>query len=136
MPTRTTGHFTCADWKERTLGPDGTSPKLAGASVTNAFAGGITADGTTCEYTIVYVTEKTGTYTGMERLAGSLDGHRGTFVLEERGFFDADGVVHCTFDVVPGSGSGALDGLRGTGGFTAEPGEPSVPYTFDYELGG
>ncbi|WP_409471276.1 DUF3224 domain-containing protein [Streptomyces sp. HC307] len=134
MPVQTSGHFTFANWEERTLTPSEVSPKLAHATVTNAFSGGIEATDTTCEYTIVYVTEKTGTFTGMEVLAGRLDGREGTFVAEERGSFDADGTVHCTFEIVPGSGTGELDGLRGTGSFTAKHGEPSVPYTFDYDL--
>ncbi|MEU2511618.1 DUF3224 domain-containing protein [Streptomyces syringium] len=135
MPTQTTtGQFSFANWDERPVGPSGASPKLARASVTNTFAGGIEAADTTCEYTIVYLTEKTGTFTGMEILTGSLDGRHGIFVVEERGSFHADGTVHCTFEVVPESGTGELTGLRGTGRFTAEHGEPSVPYTFDYDL--
>ncbi|MFG3509499.1 DUF3224 domain-containing protein [Streptomyces sp. NPDC047821] len=134
MPTRTTGHFTCADWKERALVSDGTSPGLAHASVTNGFTGGIDAPGTTCAYTIAYRADKTGAFTGMELLAGRLDGREGAFVVEERGSFTADGTVHCAFDVVPGSGTGDLTGLRGSGRFTARHGETSVPYTFDYEL--
>ncbi|MEU1820354.1 DUF3224 domain-containing protein [Streptomyces roseifaciens] len=132
--TQTTGHFTFADWKEHDVTPAGTYPKLAHASVTNAFSGGIEATGTTCEYTIVYVTAKTGTFTGMQILSGSLDGRDGTFAVEERGSFGSDGTVHCSFEVVPGSGTGELTGLRGTGGYTAEHGTPSVPYTFAYEL--
>jgi hypothetical protein len=134
MPVRTTGHFTFAHWEESPVGPAGASPGLAHARVTNTFSGGIEATDTTCEYTIVYVTEKTGTFTGMELLAGSLDGRKGTFAVEERGSFGADGTVHCTFEVVPGSGSGELTGLRGTGSFTAAHGEPAVEYTFDYDL--
>ncbi|MFI9235378.1 DUF3224 domain-containing protein [Streptomyces sp. NPDC053079] len=133
-PVQTTGHFTFANWEERSVSPGEASPRLAHASVTNAFSGGIEAADTTCEYTIVYVTEKTGTFTGMELLAGSLDGRKGTFVVEERGSFDDEGTVHCAFEVVPGSGTGELTGLRGTGSFTARHGEPSVPYTFGYDL--
>ncbi|MFG2863160.1 DUF3224 domain-containing protein [Streptomyces sioyaensis] len=107
----------------------------AHAAVVNTFSGGIEAAGTTCEYTLVYVTEKTGTFTGMELLTGRLDGREGTFVVEERGSFEADGTVRCTFEVVPGTGTGELTGLRGTGGFTTTAGEPSVPYAFGYDLG-
>ncbi|MGP4001694.1 DUF3224 domain-containing protein [Streptomyces sp. 8N706] len=134
MPTQTTGRFTFTNWEERAVGPTEASPKLAHASVTNTFSGGIEAADTTCEYTIVYVTEKTGTFTGMEALVGRLDGRKGGFVVEERGSFDDDGTVHCTFEVVSGSGTGDLTGLRGTGSFTTKPGEQSFPYTFDYDL--
>ncbi|MFD7667822.1 DUF3224 domain-containing protein [Streptomyces sp. NPDC059788] len=132
---RATGHFTFADWQERALGPQGTHPRLAHATVTNAFSGGVEAAHTTCEYTIVYVTEKTGTFAGMELLEGSVDGRRGTFAVEERGSFDDVGSVRGTFEVVPGSATGDLAGLRGTGEFVAAHGAPSVPYTFDYDFG-
>ncbi|MCQ4042635.1 DUF3224 domain-containing protein [Streptantibioticus rubrisoli] len=135
MPTQTSGHFTFANWEERAVSSDDVSPKLAHACVTNTFSGGIEAADTTCEYTIAYATEKTGTFTGMEMLTGRLDGRDGAFVVEQRGSFDADGTVRCTFEVVPGTGTADLIGLRGTGSFTARHGEPSVSYTFHYDLG-
>ncbi|MDT0468705.1 DUF3224 domain-containing protein [Streptomyces gibsoniae] len=135
MPAHITGRITSADWKELPAGPAETTPRLARASVTNTFTGGIEADRTTCEYTIVYGTEKTGGFTGMELLAGRLEGREGSFVVEQRGTFAADGTVHCTFEVVPGTGTGELTGLTGTGAFTYAPGESSFPYTFDYDLG-
>jgi hypothetical protein len=132
--TKTTGHFTFADWMEHPVRPAEGSPRLAHASVTNSFTGGIESADTACEYSIVYVTEKTGSFAGMELITGRLDGREGSFALEERGSFAADGTVHCTFEVVPGSGAGELVGLRGSGGFTYRQGEASVPYSFDYDL--
>ncbi|PPS68122.1 MULTISPECIES: DUF3224 domain-containing protein [Streptomyces] len=131
----TTGHFTFADWQERVIGPgEDANPRLAHASVRNTFTGGIEAAGTTCEYAIVYVTEKTGSFSGMELLTGRVDGREGSFAVEERGWFGEDGTVHCTFEVVPGSGSGELTGLTGKGGFTARHGEKAVAYRFAYEV--
>ena len=68
-------------------------------------------------------------------LTGRVDGRAGAFALEERGRFADDGTVHCTFEVVEGSATGELAGLRGTGGFTYRHGETKVPYTFAYEVG-
>ncbi|MGC3001110.1 DUF3224 domain-containing protein [Streptomyces sp. G35A] len=135
MPTtRTTGHFTFADWKENPVTAEDRHPRLAHATVTNAFTGGIEAEATTCDYAIAYLTGTTGTFAGMELVGGRVDGRAGTFVLEERGRFEADGTVHCSFEVVEGSGTGELTGLRGTGGFTYRHGETKVPYTFEYGL--
>ncbi|MEU1084256.1 DUF3224 domain-containing protein [Streptomyces sp. NPDC005908] len=135
MPvTGTTGHFTFADWKENPLSPEDSFPRLAHATVTNAFTGGIEAEATVCDYAIAYGSGTTGTFAGMELVTGRLDGRAGAFVLEERGRFDSDGTVHCTFEVVEGSGTGQLTGLRGTGGFTYRHGETKVPYTFAYEV--
>ncbi|MFF6876765.1 DUF3224 domain-containing protein [Streptomyces sp. NPDC012474] len=131
----TTGHFTSADWQERAIGPgEDATPRLAHASVRNAFTGGIEAAGTICEYTIVYVTAKTGSFSGMELVTGRVEGREGSFAVEERGFFDEEGTVHCTFEVVPGSGSGELTGLAGKGDFTARHGETAVAYRFAYEV--
>ncbi|CAL9460712.1 hypothetical protein SUDANB58_02643 [Streptomyces sp. enrichment culture] len=133
MPgTRTTGHFTFADWKEHPVGPDTTGARLAHASATNTFTGGVEAAGTLCEYSIVYLPDGTGTFAGMELLTGRIDGREGAFALEERGTFDADGTVRCVFEVVAGSGTGELTGLRGSGGFTVRPGEKEVAYEFTY----
>ncbi|CAM5722640.1 DUF3224 domain-containing protein [Streptomyces coeruleorubidus] len=131
----TTGHFTFADWQEHVIGPgEEANPRLAHASVRNTFSGGIEAAGTICEYTIVYVTQKTGSFAGIELITGRLDGREGSFAVEERGWFGEDGAVHCTFEVVRGSGSGELAGLRGKGGFTAHHGETTVAYRFEYEV--
>ena len=136
MPTATTtGHFTFADWKESAVTEEDGLPRLAHATVTNAFSGGIEAEATTCDYAIAYLTGTTGTFAGMELVAGRVDGHSGTFVLEERGRFEPDGTVHCSFEVVEGSGTGELTGLRGTGGFVYRHGETKVAYTFEYHLG-
>ncbi|ARE78075.1 DUF3224 domain-containing protein [Streptomyces sp. NPDC059558] len=135
MPTsvETAGRFTFADWKESPVGAADAVPRLAHAHVTNAFTGGIEAPGTACDYTIAYTGENVGSYSGMELVAGSLDGRKGSFVLEERGTFDAGGTV-CRFEVVPGSGTGDLAGLTGSGGFTYRHGDTSVAYTFSYVL--
>ncbi|MFJ6779192.1 DUF3224 domain-containing protein [Streptomyces yangpuensis] len=132
-PVETSGRFTFADWEETPVGPQGATPRLAHARVTNAFTGGVEAAGTSCAYTIAYNGENTGSYSGMELLAGSVDGRKGSFVLEERGTFDAGGTV-CRFEVVPGSGTGDLVGLTGSGGFTYRHGDTSVAYGFTYAL--
>ncbi|OEV32195.1 hypothetical protein AN219_00350 [Streptomyces nanshensis] len=130
-----TGHFTFSDWEEKQVTSGAEGPRLARASVVNSFSGGVEAVGTACEYSIVYVTETTGTFTGMQVLSGTVGGRKGTFAVAENGSFEADGTLRCTFEVVPGSGTGDLTGLRGTGGFTTRHGEQSVPYSFEYGLG-
>lgn len=135
MPTQITGHFTSSNWEERRITSGEGSPRLAHASVTNTFSGGVEAADTVCEYTIVYVTETTGTFTGMQVLSATVDGRKGAFAVAERGSFEADGTLRCAFDVVPGSGTGDLTGLSGTGSFTTKHGDQSVPYSFEYDPG-
>lgn len=135
MPTtKLTGHFTFADWKESAVTGEDGLPRLAHATVTNAFSGGIEAEATTCDYSIAYLDGGTGTFAGVELVSGRVDGRAGTFVLEERGRFGSDGTVHCAFEVVEGSGTEELTGLRGSGGFTYRHGETKVAYAFEYGL--
>ncbi|MEV4196127.1 DUF3224 domain-containing protein [Streptomyces toxytricini] len=131
---RTTGRFTFADWKEEPVGPEGLVPRLARSTVVNSFTGGIEAPSTVCAYTIAYTGDTTGSYTGVELLSGAVDGREGTFLLREEGTFDAGG-TRCAFEVVPGSGTGGLGGLSGSGSFEYRHGDTSVPYAFAYELG-
>ncbi|MCX5126626.1 DUF3224 domain-containing protein [Streptomyces sp. NBC_00193] len=130
-PTLTPNGFTFKDWEEHPVGPEGVFPRLARATVTNAFTGALTAPATTCAYTVAYTGDSTGTFTGMELVTGTVDGREGAFVLEERGTFDATG-THCSFTVVPGSGTGGLTGLGGSGSFAHRYGDTSVEYAFDY----
>ncbi|MFJ1757214.1 DUF3224 domain-containing protein [Kitasatospora sp. NPDC088134] len=129
------GSISFADWKEDAVAAVEAGPRLARASVANTFTGGIEAARTTCEYTLAYATGDTGAFTGLELVTGSVDGREGSFVLEQHGTFHPDGTIHCTFTVVPGTATGALAGLRGTGEYTCRPGEPSFPYAFRYAYG-
>lgn len=135
MSAQVTGDITYEGWKEEEIGPAGKYPRLARASVTNSFTGGIEAAATSCEYTVVYADEDNGTFTGLELLTGTLDGREGTFVLAEQGTFSADGTVHGTLEVVAGSGTGDLAGLSGTGSFVYRNGQTAFPYRLDYKLG-
>ncbi|MEU6865741.1 DUF3224 domain-containing protein [Streptomyces sp. NPDC046876] len=133
MSISTTGRFTFADWEEQPVGPADSTPRLARSTVVNSFTGGIEAPSTSCAYTITYTGESVGSYTGVELLSGAVDGRTGSFALEQRGTFDAGG-TRCTFEVVPGSGTGELAGLSGSGGFEYRHGDTSVAYVLTYAL--
>ncbi|MEU4998764.1 DUF3224 domain-containing protein [Streptomyces sp. NPDC021622] len=132
--TTTTGAFTFTNWDEKPVAGSDGGARIARAAVTNDFTGAIEATGTSCEYALVYTGEATGAFVGYEFIEGTVDGREGSFVLEQRGTFSADGIT-CTVTVHPGSGSGELAGLAGTGSFTARHGDSTVPYTFTYDIG-
>jgi hypothetical protein len=67
-------------------------------------------------------------YIHVERVVGILDGHSGTFLLACSGMKD-DGT---SFAVVPGSGTGALNGISGTMTIRIRGEEPV--YDFEYTL--
>ncbi|CAM5486512.1 hypothetical protein SALBM135S_05242 [Streptomyces alboniger] len=133
-PTRTTGTFTFIHWDEKPVAGEDGGVRITHAAVSNDFHGGIEAAASSCQYTIAYLGESGGSYVGHELIEGALDGRRGSFVIEQRGSFVADG-IECAFTVLPGSGTGELAGLTGSGTFTAHHGEKSTPYVFGYTLG-
>ena len=56
-------------------------------------------------------------------------------MLQQVGTYEGT-TARATWQVVPGSGTGDLTGLRGEGGYVAEHGQPQAPYTLDYDLDG
>ncbi|KNB52195.1 DUF3224 domain-containing protein [Streptomyces caatingaensis] len=134
--TTVTGTFTYDGWDEEELSRTADGTRLARASVRNTFTGAVEAAGTHCAYTIVYRPDGTGTFTGHQQFEGAVGGRRGSFVVRESGTFDERGTVQGSFEVMEGSGGGALAGLTGSGTFTAEHGVEAVPYRFDHTLPG
>ena len=70
-------------------------------------------------------------YVAIERVAGTLGGRAGSFVLQHHGLMNR-GMPQLTITVVPDSGAGALSGLAGTMAIRIESG--SHFYDFDYAL--
>jgi hypothetical protein len=70
-------------------------------------------------------------YVAIERVVGTLNGRRGTFVLQHSGtMMRGDGKL--TITVVPDSGTGELTGLAGT--MTIEISGGKHSYVFEYSL--
>jgi len=70
-------------------------------------------------------------YVALERLTGTLDGREGSFVLQHSGIMDR-GTARLTITVVPGTGTDALAGLRGTMEIVITDGKHE--YDFEYSL--
>jgi hypothetical protein len=81
-----------------------------------------------------YREDGTASYAGLERIVGRLGERSGSFVLRANGTFE-DGAARTTVQVVDGSGTGELRGLRGTGTAVAASGQPGGTFTLDYDLG-
>src|SRR5512143_3779641 len=71
-------------------------------------------------------------YIAIERVVGTLDGRRGSFVLVHQGLMDR-GAQRLIVTVVPDSGTGELAGLRGTMDIQIVEGQHH--YAFEYRLG-
>ncbi len=79
-----------------------------------------------------YPTADTCHYAGYATLTGTVGGKSGSFILCETGTWK-DGVASSRWEIVEGSGTGDLKGLRGSGSYAAEK-DKSVHYQLTYEL--
>ena len=70
-------------------------------------------------------------YVAIERVSGTLDGRKGSFVLQHNATMDR-GTPTLNISVVPDSGTGELSGLRGQMNIIIAEGKHS--YSFDYTL--
>jgi hypothetical protein len=96
-------------------------PTLTRIHVEERFSGDIEGDGVV-EFLQAGRADGSASFVGIERVTGNVAGRQGTFLLQDAGTVEGN-IVSGDWFVVPGSGTGELDGLRGTGGFRANLGE-------------
>jgi Protein of unknown function (DUF3224) len=96
-------------------------PALVQIHVVEDFSGDIQGEGVAV-FLQTARSEDEASFVGVERVRGRIDDKSGTFVLQDQGTLK-DKVVSGTWFVVPGSGTGELQGLRGEGGFEAKLGQ-------------
>ena len=130
--SKATGTFTVASWDENTYEELATGGKLTKARVAFAFTGDLEGEGA-WDAVMCYGDDGTATFTGFQHTVGKLGGRAGSFVLRSDGIY-SDGEARSTWQVVDGSASGELSGLRGSGSAVAQEG-PNGSFTFEYELG-
>jgi hypothetical protein len=99
--------------------PEG--PALTRIHVEESFSGDMTGDGV-AEFLQAARADGSASFVGIERVTGTVAGRNGTFLLQDAGTV-RDNIVSGDWFVIPGSGTGELAGLRGTGGFRANLGE-------------
>lgn len=132
MTTKATGSYAITGWDEKPYDEDAETPKLTKARFTNAFSGDIEGEGS-AETLMVYPTDTSASFVGLQSVTGSLGGRKGSFVLQSHGTWEG-GVAKAEWFVVPGSATGALAGLTGKGGYTARP-DGNCDVTLDYDFG-
>ncbi|HEY0590704.1 MAG TPA: DUF3224 domain-containing protein [Thermoanaerobaculia bacterium] len=123
--------FTIKSWDETPIGEVQDLPKLTRAAVAKTFTGEIAGEGNV-EYLMMYRSDGSATFVGLERVVGQVGGKKGSFVLQRVGVFE-DGVAKESYSVVPGSGTGELRGLRGEGTSAVGHGAEH-PLALTYEL--
>jgi Protein of unknown function (DUF3224) len=106
--------------------------RLTHAHGVQRFSGDIEGEGSV-EWLMCCLPGGGARFVGMQRIAGSLGGRAGSFLVEATGSHDGSQST-ATWEVIAGSGTGALAGISGKGGFHA-PGGRIVSYHLEYELG-
>ena len=99
--------------------PDDSGITLVETTLQERFSGGLNGDAV-AKHLRVMRRDGTGTFTCVERFVGSLDGRFGSFALTAEGYTDQADVVHGRWQIVPGSGTGELKGVRGFAAFYAK----------------
>jgi Protein of unknown function (DUF3224) len=131
MTQSANARFAITNWDEKAYSEGPELPRLTRASVTKTFTGDIEGEGQV-EYLMMYRSDGSATFVGLERVVGRIGARTGTFVLQRTGVFEG-GQARESYAVVAGSATGQLRGLQGEGS-TAVGHGTKHPFTLDYEL--
>jgi Protein of unknown function (DUF3224) len=131
MSTHIEGKMSNGSWNEERYAQLENGGGLSQASVTQTVEGDIEGEGSV-EWLMCYRPDKTAEFVGLQRIVGSVDGRAGSFVLQSTGVFDGK-EARGSLSVVPGSGTGDLGGVTGTGEFSAPHG-PEAAYSLDLDF--
>jgi hypothetical protein len=123
--------FKIISWDEEPFDESEDGAKLTRAHVRKSFHGDLSGTGNLM-YVMAYLDSGGATFTGFEKVVGSLGGRTGSFVLRHTGSYDGEKAT-AEYEVVPGSGTDELAGLSGTGGFSAGHAEEH-DMTLDYDV--
>jgi hypothetical protein len=118
-------------WKEDAYDEIDGAPKLTQSRVTNTFVGDIEGESWE-EYLMMYRSDDSCSFIGLERIIGKLGERSGSFVVQGIGTYET-GIAQASLTIIPGSGTGDLVGIRGQGEYIAPKGQHST-VTLDYEF--
>lgn len=105
------------------------SPALAEVQLNETFTGDLDGESPVRALQVLRH-DHSANLVSVQRFTGKLGGREGTFVLQGQETVE-NGKIKATWFIVPGSGTGDLVGLRGTGGFEGQFGKGSTG-TLDY----
>lgn len=143
MTPRGTGDIAWHTVTETTFDAVAGGSRLDQLAIASTYSGAIQGTSNQTLLVLYHDAERTGRGTGrwigLEQVTGRIGDRAGSFAIEQRGSFDhteeSAGVCwEGTWQVVPGSGTGDLAGLRGGGTVTLAHQPPQLPrrtYTID-----
>jgi hypothetical protein len=104
--------------------------ELSRVHISRSFSGDL--EGESIAELMIAKSEGGGGYIGHDRIAGTLAGKSGGFVFQHGGIMGPDGVSN-TGTILPGTGTGELEGITGEGTMLADD-EGNHTLTLEYEL--
>lgn len=131
MTKSANARFAIKRWDEKPYSEGQDQPRLTRASVTKTYTGDIEGEGQV-EYLMMYRSDGSASFVGLERVVGRIGGKTGTFVLQRTGIFE-HGQAKESYSVIPGSATGDLQGLLGDGSSAVGHGMEH-PFALSYEL--
>ena len=131
MKKTANARFEIKNWDEKPYSEAEGLPRLTRASVTKAYTGDIEGEGKV-EYLMMYLSDGSATFVGLERITGRIGGQAGTFVLQRTGVFEG-GMAKEHYTIIAGSPTGELQGLEGEGDSAVGHGM-AHPFSLSYEL--
>ena len=124
-----TGSFEVKNWNEQPYSELAGQPKLTRAEVVYGYHGGFEGEGK-ITYLMCYSSNAIAYFIGYEQVTGRLGNRSGSFVLQHVGTYEA-GAVKDSITVVPGSATGDLSGLQGSGSCG---GDGEAVFALDYTI--
>jgi Protein of unknown function (DUF3224) len=121
--------FTNDRYDEEPYG-EGEGVELTRVHISRTFSGDL--EGSSTAEILIAKSEGGGGYSGHDLITGTLRGKSGTFVIQHGGIMGPEGISN-TGTIVPGSGSGELEGITGEGTLLADE-EGNHTLTLQYEL--
>lgn len=131
MTIHATGSFEVKSWDEKPYSEIEGQPKLMRADVVYAYHGDLEGEGTIA-YLMCYSKNNIAYFIGYEQVTGRLGDRSGNFVLQHNGTYEGE-TAKDTLTIVPGSATGDLSGLQGSGSSMAYKDKPAT-FTLDCEI--
>jgi hypothetical protein len=132
MTTQARATFTVTSWDEKDVENWEDGAKFTRARIGYAYEGDLHGE-VVSENVMAYAPDGAVVYAGYDRFVGTLEGRTGSFVVENRGTYDGM-TARTKMTVVPGSGTGELANLTGTGESEVT-GVPPGTVRFEFDLG-
>ena len=131
MASHAEGTLEIKSWDEQPFVEIDDARKLTTTTVTQELHGDVEGEGS-ATWLAAYRADGTADFIGFQRIVGTIGDADGSIVLRMSGGYDGT-VARSDWEVVTGTGTGALEAMTGSGVFEA-PSNGTPSYTFDYEL--